>query len=431
MENLSEAYLAALVSLGMAVAFFAADPKTPTSRALALALVGAAGSIYCNTTFIYGRPIEQLPSFAGWLVLPEVIGFIAAYQWLYHVRQTIPATNLRTRAGDNLVRSAQVLVLVYGATSFVWPGLRAEYFQNALGSPGAVHEIKFYLFAAPLELSILMVTWSTLLLLKRKPDIAERRRLVAICIAVPLMASGLVIDNKIAPMVTVIGEMILLIGAVQYHVFQGQRNQFLRRFLSPPVEDLVRKQGLSRAMQEDTRTISVVACDLRGFTALAGTQQSDQTLQLLREFYDAIGQVTTEFGATIKDYAGDGVLILVGAPLPCSDAPQRAARLARAVHGAVKPILRHWSSGSSQLGLGVGIATGPVTVGVIGGARLEYVAVGQTVNLAARLCDHAGAGEVLIDDTTARSIGTDLATEARGDANFKGFDEQVGHFAVT
>ncbi len=430
MIDFGTADLAALVSAGMAVSFLLADPRTPTSRALSVALLAAAASIYLNTTFIKGVPPGELPWFAGFLALAEVVGFIAVYQWMLYLRETIPAENLRTTFGDNMLRVAQFLVLVYGVECLVWPDLRAEYFQNALGAPGGGKAYQFYLFAIPLELSMLLATLSAVLLLNRRPDLAERRRLIAVCLATPMMSAGLILPDGLAALVTVLGEMVLLIGAIQYHVSQGQRNQFLGRFLSPQVESLVRRQGLARAMKQDTREIAVICCDIRGFTTLSGKLHSSETLQMLSEFYAAIGDVTTEFGATIKDYAGDGVLILLGAPIRVEDATAQAARLAARLHVAVAPVLARWERDEAPLGFGVGVSSGPVTVGVIGGARLEYVAVGQTVNLAARLCDCAEPGETLIDDATARVVSEELPVHAREPLDIKGFAEPVSHYAL-
>ncbi len=426
----NEPLIAAMVSAGMGISFLLADPRTPTSRALSIGLLCAAASIVCNTTLIRGVPIEELPWYAGWLAVFEVGGFVAVYQWILYLRQTIPAENLQTRFGDNLLRFAQLLVIVYGVECVLWPELRALYFQNALVAGGGKPAAQFYLFALPLEVSMMLAAGAAGLLLRRKPDRAERRRLISVMLATPLIAAGLVLDANLAAPVTVFGMMVLLVGAIQYHVLQGQRSQFIGRFLSPQVEKLVRRQGLARAMQQDTRDISVICCDIRGFTAISALLPSDQILELLRAFYDAIGEVTTEFGATIKDYAGDGVLILLGAPIPCEDAREKAVRLAARLHVAVAPVLAHWSGHGVNLGFGVGVASGLVTVGVIGGARLEYVAVGPTVNLASRLCDHAGAGETLADASTVDAVGGLVQAEQGALLRFKGFPEPVRPYLV-
>src|SRR6185369_15047615 len=146
---------------------------------------------------------------------------------------------------------------------------------------------------------------------------------------------------------------------------------------------------------------SVVCCDLRGFTAFTSATSSKKVIAILREYYDAVGVAATECGGTIKDQAGDGVLILVGAPIAYPDHALRALVLARKIRERGMAITARWSDQDLRLGVGVGVASGFATVGVIGGAsRLEYTAVGPAVNLAARLCSEAAHGEILIDGRT-------------------------------
>jgi class 3 adenylate cyclase len=107
-------------------------------------------------------------------------------------------------------------------------------------------------------------------------------------------------------------------------------------------------------------------------------------------------------GGTIKDQAGDGVLVLVGAPIRYEDHARRALHLASLIRDAGLELSARWNQGGLHLGVGVGVASGFVTVGVIGeGSRLEYVAVGPAVNLAARLCSEAAHGDVRVDARTA------------------------------
>src|SRR5690606_5001387 len=115
---------------------------------------------------------------------------------------------------------------------------------------------------------------SILLLLNRRPDRAEAIRVVAMALATPLFVAGFVLPVEYAALVVVIGEIVFLIGAVHYHVLQGQRGQFMSRFLSPQVARLVSEYGLAQAMRESSREISVVCCDLRGFTRYAAAHPS-------------------------------------------------------------------------------------------------------------------------------------------------------------
>ncbi|HEY5636681.1 MAG TPA: adenylate/guanylate cyclase domain-containing protein, partial [Burkholderiales bacterium] len=264
------------------------------------------------------------------------------------------------------------------------------------------------------------------LMLNRRPDRAESIRLVSFAIAAPFMASGLVLPIEMAPVTTAVGLLIFLVGAVQYHVVQGSRAQFMSRFLAPQVAELVRVQGLKSATQEQTLEISVVCCDLRGFTAFSAATSSQEVIAILREYYDVVGAAASAVGGTIKDQAGDGVLVLIGAPLPFVDHARRALALARAIRTEGMALAARWSGGSRQLGVGVGVASGFVTVGVIGGAsRLEYTAVGPAVNLASRLCSEAAHGEVLVDARTAELATGETALRAGELLRLKGFAEPV------
>ena len=347
----------------------------------------------------------------------------------------MPARNLKTRGPDALLRIAQGLTVFYAAMSIAFPRLRVERFLNA-----GFHEVfergtpEFWLFALPLAISLLLATFSGMLMFRRRPDRAESLRLLAFLIAAPFMASGVVLPNNVAPVSTAIGLLIFLVGAVQYHVIQGRRAQFLSKFLSPQVADLVGRRGLKSATDEQTLELSVVCCDLRGFTAFTAATSSQKVIRILRQYYDTVGAAATECGGTIKDQAGDGVLILVGAPIPLPDHAQRALRLAMQIREQGVEITQRWSDADMRLGVGVGVASGFVTVGVIGAAsRLEYTAVGPAVNLASRLCGEAEHGEILIDARTIELLGEEPKRPGLrlGEAlRLKGFQQPVQSYTL-
>lgn len=436
--NTSAALIAALLALGMALAFFVADRRSPTSRALALSLAGVGGSILCNVhvTLVHlmqGDLTTPLPAWGGLLALPEVVAFVAGFEWILRIRRTVPARELRTVFGDNLLRVAQALALLYGLLSLVLPQARADVFIGGLMSETAWLDPQFLVFSLPLELAMLLATGSALLLLNRRPDASEKTRLIAFLIGAPFMASGLVLPFEIAPVTTAIGLLVLLVGAVQYHVVQGQRAQFLSRFLAPQVAELVRERGLKHATEEQTLELSVVCCDLRGFTAFSRATESRKVIAILREYYDAVGEAAAACGGTIKDQAGDGVLILVGAPIAFADHATRALELALRIRDRGMAVTRRWSDAQLQLGVGVGVASGFVTVGVIGAAsRLEYTAVGPPVNLASRLCGEARHGEILIDQHSAERAGAGAAyaLTPAPPLSLKGYAQPVPHYLL-
>jgi len=428
--------ITALLAMGMALAFIVADRSSPTSRALALFLASVGLAIGVGSQIAY--PLHQSQGIAWWdgvFSIPEAMAFFFAYEWILRVRRTVPARNLKTHGPDALLRIAQGLTVYYVAMSIAFPRMRVEHFLNA-----GFHEVfergspEFWLFALPLTISLALSLFSGLLMLRRRPDRAEAMRLIAFALAAPFMASGVVLPNTVAPVSTAIGLLIFLVGGVQYHVVQGRRAQFMSKFLSPQVAELVGRRGLKSATDEQTLELSVVCCDLRGFTAFTAATSSQRVIRILREYYDAVGAAAAECGGTIKDQAGDGVLILVGAPIPMADHAQRALRLAKRIRETGMEITARWSDAELHLGVGVGVASGFLTVGVIGAAsRLEYTAVGPAVNLASRLCSEAAPGEVLIDARTIELLGEETRRrELRpGEAlRLKGFVQPVQSYTL-
>jgi class 3 adenylate cyclase len=418
-----------LVALGMGLAFISADRGSRTSRALAAGMGLIGISIYLNAIFINGS--TEVPSWSGWLALPEALAIIAMLEWLLRVRNTVPAAGgMDVRTGDTLLRVGQGAAFCYFLFSLWLPDTRAEMFLHAATTRGAFAHWGFWLFATPLIVAQLTGLAAILLLLNRKPDRGETIRVTAIIIASPLLIAGFVLPMQQAALSVVLGEIVFMIGAVHYHVLQGNRGQFLSRFLSPQVASLVSDRGLDSAMQQNYLEVTVVFCDIRGFTPYAQAHPPSRVIEVLREYYDAVGRVVADYGGTIKDFAGDGILILIGAPLPMPRQGRVAIEMSRRVREVAQQVTRRWSVTAHQLGIGVGVASGHVAVGIIGAAsRLEYTAVGPSVNLACRLCEIAADGEILVDSRTVELAG-ETGLEARGPGSIKGFAEPVPYFAV-
>ena len=422
--DLTQYVVIGLMSLGMALAFIVADRESPTSRALAVGFAFVGISVDLGIVIGVGYPVPAW--LLGWFGVADAIAMIAFLEWIWRVRRTIPAGNLDTRTGDFVLRLGQAAGVLYAALSVALPQLRVEVFLGSLNDPDALHHPGFWVFAAPILFGLLCAVASMLLLLNRRPDPAERIRVVAMMVALPLLGAGLVAGLELSGVIMALGLIAFLIGAVEYSVVQGQRGQFMSRFLSPQVADLVRSRGLAQAMQESLQDLTVVCCDLRGFTAYAQGHPSPQVLRVLREYYDAVGAVVARHGATIKDFAGDGVLVLVGAPLAQADHARVGVAVAREVRAAVGDVVRRASSATHRLGVGIGVASGPVTVGVIGSSgRYEYTAVGPAVNLASRLCELAADGEVLLAAVTSEQAQCDGELQPRTAVPVKGFAEPV------
>ncbi len=428
MENYLPQVLVSLVSLGMALAFLSADRESRTSQAMAVFLASMGISIEVN--IVIGLGLNVPAQYTGWFAIPETVAMIAVLEWILRVRRTVPSRDLDTSFGDRVLRVGQAVAVLYSGLSVAFPVERSQYFLGAMNSPGAFANAYFWLFMSVVLFVQLCGFFAILLLLRRRPDMPERIRILAISAAIPFFVAAFILPLEVNGIVMIAGLMVFLLGAVQYHVMQGERGAFMSRFLSPQVAQIVRERGLKQAMQQNNLEITVVCCDIRGFTPYAQSHPSQIVIRVLREYYEAVGKVVAEFGGTIKDFAGDGILILYGAPLPIDDYGRKALAMARGIRDAGRVVTRQWSDEKQALGLGVGVASGFVTVGIIGaGARFEYTAVGPAVNLASRLCEKARDGEILVDQRTVELAG-ETGLESRDPLAVKGFGEPVPLFAL-
>lgn len=211
-----------------------------------------------------------------------------------------------------------------------------------------------------------------------------------------------------------------------------ERMGALKRFLAPQLAELIVAEGNDRILETHRRDIVVVFCDMRGFTAFAETAEPEEVLDLMREYHDALGPLVTASEGTLAQFSGDGIMVFFNDPLPCPDAAERAVRMAVAMRGAVVRLQGDWRRRGREIGFGVGIAQGYATLGQIGFAdRVDYTAIGTVCNLAARLCDAAQDGQILVSKRIAGAVEAAATLEEIGDLALKGLSQAVAVFNVT
>ena len=154
------------------------------------------------------------------------------------------------------------------------------------------------------------------------------------------------------------------------------------------------------------RTITVLFADLRGFTTLSELQPPEVVVSLLNRFLSLMSEVIFRHGGTLDKYIGDGVLALFGAPYATERDAVKAVRAAIDMQRAVQQFNRELAAaGEPEIGVGIGINTGAAIVGFIGSeTRLDYTAIGDTVNTAARLEHLAAAGQIIISEHTMQAV---------------------------
>jgi adenylate cyclase len=205
----------------------------------------------------------------------------------------------------------------------------------------------------------------------------------------------------------------------------------LRRFLPPQIAELVLDSGDESFLQSHRREITVVFCDLRGFTAFAETVEPEDVMLVLGEYHAAVGELVHGFAGTIERFTGDGLMVFFNDPLPCPDPSGRAVRLAVAMRDAVARLAAGWSRRGHDLGFGVGIAQGHATLGRIGfEGRSDYAAIGSVTNLAARLCAEAAAGQILVSPRVHAVTEEIVVADCVGELALRGFSRPVRAYNV-
>ncbi|HUF86945.1 MAG TPA: adenylate/guanylate cyclase domain-containing protein [Thermohalobaculum sp.] len=183
---------------------------------------------------------------------------------------------------------------------------------------------------------------------------------------------------------------------VEAQVAQLERLSMLRRFLPDQVAELVLTDGKEDLLSSHRRKIAALFCDLRGFTAFSETAEPEEVMEVLEEFHSLAGKVVSDHGGTITHRAGDGLMVVLNDPLPVENAADAAVRLAVSMRRTLVGACQRWRQFGFPLGVGIGIATGYATLGLVGSAgRYDYTAVGTVVNMASRLCNEASDGEIL------------------------------------
>jgi adenylate cyclase len=212
---------------------------------------------------------------------------------------------------------------------------------------------------------------------------------------------------------------------------QIERVSRLKRFLAPQVAELIVAESNEQILESHRREITVVFGDLRGFTGFAETAEPEEVITVLRDYHTNLGPLVHKYAGTLERFLGDGFLILFNDPLPCADPSIQAVKMAIEMRDRFAVLAAEWRNRGHDLGFSMGISHGFATLGRIGfEGRFEYSAVGNVVNLAARLCAQAGSGQILTDPMVRNAVQTLAEIEPAGEFLPKGFSRRVQAFNV-
>ncbi len=218
---------------------------------------------------------------------------------------------------------------------------------------------------------------------------------------------------------------------VQEQLGQLERLTRLKRFLSPKVAELIIAGHLDDPLATRRREVTIMFVDLRGFTAFSETAAPEDVLGVLREYHGEIGRLVIQYDGTVEHFAGDGVMLIFNDPQPLPDPAFAAVCMAVELRDSVARLAIGWRKLGHKLGCGMGIAQGFATIGTIGfPGRQDYGTVGAVNNLAARLCGHALAGQVLVSQRVAGRVEDRVELASVGELPLKGLHEAAAAYNV-
>jgi class 3 adenylate cyclase len=178
----------------------------------------------------------------------------------------------------------------------------------------------------------------------------------------------------------------------------------------------------------ELREVSVIFCDIRGYTALSAGRDPVEVIHLLNDHMGALTKIVQRHHGVINQFAGDAIMILFGAPKSYGNDAAHAVRCAWEMMQERERLNRE---AQEPLKIGIGVATGLVVAGCIGAeSRSDYTVVGEKVNLAARLCSAAAAGQILVDAETQAKTASLGAFDTLEPLSLKGFAQPVPAFRI-
>jgi len=180
------------------------------------------------------------------------------------------------------------------------------------------------------------------------------------------------------------------------------------------------------------QTITILFADIRGFTRISEHAPPEKIVQLLNRYFSAMTDIIFAHGGTLDKYLGDGLMALFGAPTVTPNDASNALSTAVAMQRRLIGInLELREEGFPEIGIGIGLHTGEVTVGYIGSERRsEYTAIGDTVNTASRLESNAQGGQILVSEVTAKAARSRYTLTPREPISVKNREQPVPLFEV-
>src|SRR5882672_10844152 len=204
------------------------------------------------------------------------------------------------------------------------------------------------------------------------------------------------------------------------------------RYVAREVVEEVLKDPEHAMLTGERREVTVLFCDIRGFTSLSERLTPEQVVSLLNEFYTLMIETVFKHDGTLDKFLGDAVMAVFGAPIGYPDHAARAVKTALDMRTAIAALgARRRAMGQDPFEVGIGVSLGEVVAGTVGTEeRMEYTVIGDSVNVASRLQDRAKPGSILLTRRTYDAVRDVVDAKSLGAMKVKGKEEEVEVYEV-
>ncbi len=237
-------------------------------------------------------------------------------------------------------------------------------------------------------------------------------------------------ENLFYPFAALVVGFVVALG-IRYVTETRQRRRVSALFAQYVPETVARQLEdsgrVETAVEGERLDVSLFFCDMRGFTSLSATLEPSQVRAMLNLFYELSTDIILRWGGTVLKFVGDEVFAVFGAPLPVPHHPQVALDCAMEIQARAPELTAQLADlHIPEVRFGIGMNSGEVVAAHVGGGRRrQYDIVGDTVNLASRLCGQAGKGEIVVTEAMLGLFDTVPPHESMGAVALKGLDEPV------
>lgn len=209
-------------------------------------------------------------------------------------------------------------------------------------------------------------------------------------------------------------------------------NSALVRYTSPDIADYALTTAEGQKSGGQTKNVTILMSDLRGFTALSSKLTAEELIKVLNRYFEAMVVCIQKYHGTVIEFLGDGIFTVFGAPKDLEDHASCAVNCAVEMQKAM-PAVNEWNkaNGYPELQMGIGINTGDVVVGNIGSEKkMKYGCMGSAVNITGRLESLTVGGQIFITENTARRLTEKLTVITEGAFLPKGVPEELRYYEI-